>query len=219
MEKAFSPALADQISSTGLVAVLILEDPAQALPLAQALWDGGIRALELTLRTPAAMESLRLLRREMPEMLTGAGTVLTPAQVLEVKEADASFAVSPGTNRRVLAAAQEAGLSFAPGVATPSDIETALEFDCQLLKFFPAEPGGGISYLQSMAAPYAHLGLRYIPLGGVHAANLAQYAALPLVAAIGGSWLAPKDRLRAGDWAGIAQLAREALGIIRQARA
>jgi 2-dehydro-3-deoxyphosphogluconate aldolase/(4S)-4-hydroxy-2-oxoglutarate aldolase len=219
MEKAFSPDLADKISATGLVAVLVVEEAAQALPLAQALWDGGIRALELTLRTPVAMESLRLLRREMPEMLTGAGTVLTPAQVLEVKEAGASFAVSPGTNRRVLAAAQEAGLSFAPGVATPSDIETALEFDCQLLKFFPAEPGGGISYLQSMAAPYAHLGLRYIPLGGVNAANLASYASVPQVAAIGGSWLAPKEHLRVGNWSIITQLASDALQVIAAARA
>jgi len=218
MTPAFDSQLAGKVQTSGIVAVLIIDQVEDAVPLARALLDGGISSMELTLRTPAAMDALKAVLREVPEMLAGVGTVLTPAQVTEVKEAGAAFAVSPGTNPRVLAAAREAGLSFAPGIATPTDIETALEFGCRLLKFFPAESSGGLRFLQSAAAPYAHFDLRYIPLGGINAQNLASYAGDPLVAAVGGSWLAPKEKIAARDWQGITAVAAEAVEIIRKAR-
>jgi 2-dehydro-3-deoxyphosphogluconate aldolase/(4S)-4-hydroxy-2-oxoglutarate aldolase len=141
--------LASRIESTGIVAVLVIDREEDGPPLAKALLAGGVDVMELTLRTPAALGALRRIRAEVPEMLAGAGTVLTPVQVEEVKKAGAEFAVSPGVNPRVLQAAKDAALPFAPGIATPSDIEHALEFDCRLLKFFPAEPSGGLAYIKS----------------------------------------------------------------------
>ncbi len=219
MTPAFAPELARRVETAGIVAVMVIEKTEDAVPLARALFAGGIHAMELTLRTPAAMDSLRAILDQVPEMLPGVGTVLTPEQVREVKKAGAMFAVSPGFNPRILAAAREVDLPFAPGITTASDIEGALEFGCKLLKFFPAEPSGGLPYLRSLATPYAHLGLRYIPLGGLNEKNLASYAADPLIAAVGGSWLAPKDRIAARDWDSITALARTATDIIRSARA
>jgi 2-dehydro-3-deoxyphosphogluconate aldolase/(4S)-4-hydroxy-2-oxoglutarate aldolase len=218
MSKAFPDPLQQTIEQSGIIAVLVLEDSSKAVPLARALLDGGIRAIELTLRTPAALDSLRAIRSEVPEMIVGAGTVLQPEQIASVCDAGASFAVSPGLNPRVLAAARAANLPFAPGIATPSDIEAALEHGCSLLKFFPSEPSGGLNFLRSIAAPYAHLGLRYIPLGGINETNLASYASDPLIAAIGGSWLAPKPMIQAADWQGITALASSAVSAIAAAR-
>ena len=214
----FPPALARGIYDAGVIAVLVIDEPADALPLAGALVAGGVHAIELTLRTPSALESLAIIKKNMPRMLVGAGTVLTPAQVLQARDAGADFAVAPGCNARVLAAAAEARLPFAPGIATPSDIEAALEFGCALLKFFPAEPSGGLAYLKNMAAPYAHLGLRYMPLGGITAATAAAWLADPLIAALGGTWLAPRPLIQARDWAGITQRAAEAAAFVRDAR-
>jgi 2-dehydro-3-deoxyphosphogluconate aldolase/(4S)-4-hydroxy-2-oxoglutarate aldolase len=166
--------------------------------------------MELTLRTPVAIDALRAIRQEVPEMLAGIGTVLFPEQIPTLVQAGAAFGVAPGTNPRVLAAAREHGLPFAPGVVTPSDVEAALQFDCRLLKFFPAEPSGGLAYLRSLAAPFAHLNVRYLPLGGVNPANLESYLREPCVHAVGGSWLAPKDLVRAQKWSEIGRLAAEA---------
>jgi len=218
MTPAFPKSLQKSVEEAGIVAVLVLENADQAVPVARALLQGGVRAIELTLRTPAAMDSLRAVLSEVPEMMTGAGTLLQPEQIAAVREAGAAFAVSPGLNPRVVAAAKEAGLPFAPGVATPSDIECALELGCELLKFFPAEPSGGLNFLRSIAAPFAHLGLRFIPLGGLNENNLGAYAADPLIAAIGGSWLAPKPLLQASDWPGITALAAKAVESISAAR-
>lgn len=218
MQDAFPSSLAQRIEKTGIIAVLVIDNAGQAVPLARALLAGGIEAMELTLRTPVALEALRRIRSEVPEMIVGAGTVIEPVQVSAVLEAGAAFAVSPGVNPRVLAAAREVGLPFAPGVVTPSDIETALEHGCKLMKFFPAEPSGGLNYLRSMAAPFAHLGVRYIPLGGLNAKNLTDYAGDPLVAAIGGSWLAPKQLVTSAAWDDISSLAREAVSSIAKAR-
>jgi 2-dehydro-3-deoxyphosphogluconate aldolase/(4S)-4-hydroxy-2-oxoglutarate aldolase len=194
----------------GIVAVLILEQETDAVPLARALVAGGVTAMELTLRTPVALDALRRIRQEVPEMLAGAGTVLTPEQVREVTAAGAAFGVAPGMNARVVAEANAQGLPFAPGVCTPSDVERALEAGCRLLKFFPAEPSGGLAFLRSMGAPFAHLGVGYLPLGGVTRANLAEYLSEPLVTAVGGSWLAPAHRVRNGDWERITEIARAA---------
>jgi 2-dehydro-3-deoxyphosphogluconate aldolase / (4S)-4-hydroxy-2-oxoglutarate aldolase len=206
----FDQTLADKVSAAGVVAVLVIDEANNAVPLARALLAGGVDVMELTLRTPAALDALRAIRSEVPEMTAGIGTILTIDQLHAAREAGAAFGVSPGCNPRLLVAAREAGFSFGPGVATPSDIEAALEHGCRLLKFFPAEQLGGLPYLRAMAAPYAHLGLRYIPLGGLTAANAGTYLNDPLIAAIGGSWIAPREAIKACDWATITSSARAA---------
>ena len=216
---AFAPTLASIVQKAGIIAVLIIDREEDAVPLAKAMLAGGINVMELTLRTPAALGALRRIRAEVPEMIAGVGTILTVQQVEQVVSADAAFGVAPGTNPRIIQAAQQAGLSFAPGVATPTDIEIALENDCQLLKFFPAEPSGGLAYLKAVAAPYLHLGVQFIPLGGVNGTNLTTWLSDPLISALGGSWLAPKDLIARGDWTAIEAIAREATGSIRSLRA
>lgn len=215
---ACDPFVAQTISVAGVIAVLVVDEARDAIPLARALLQGGIRVMELTLRTPTALEALRAIRTEVPEMTAGVGTILTVNQMHAAREAGAAFGVSPGCNPRLLEAARKVGFSFGPGVATPSDIETALEHGARLLKFFPAEPLGGLPYLHAMAAPYAHLGLRYIPLGGLTPANAGSYLSDPLVAAIGGSWIAPREVIKAQDWSTVVSNARVAHGIA-QARA
>ena len=210
--------ISKRIESTGIVAVLVIDREEDGPELAKALLEGGVDIMELTLRTPAAIGALRRIRAEVPDMLAGAGTVLTPAQVEEVKNAGAEFAVSPGLNPRVMQAAKEAGLPFAPGISTPSDIEQALEFDCRLLKFFPAEASGGLARLKAMSAPYQHLGVRFVPLGGVSEKNMSAYLADPLIAALGGSWLAPRDAIMEKRWSDITGLARQATTLIGSVR-
>jgi 2-dehydro-3-deoxyphosphogluconate aldolase/(4S)-4-hydroxy-2-oxoglutarate aldolase len=211
----FAPALADKLSGAGIVAVLVIDDAGDAVPLARALLEGGVGVMELTLRTPAALDALRHIRREVPEMVAGIGTILSVEQLHAAREAGAAFGVSPGCNPRLLSAAREAGFSFGPGIATPTDIEIAVEHGCRLLKFFPAEQLGGLPYLRAMAAPYAHFGLRYIPLGGLTAANAGSYLSDPLIAAIGGSWIAPRDAIKARDWHAIESNARAARKLVR----
>lgn len=218
MSPAFDPALADAIERAGIIAVLVIDDANDAVPLARALLAGGVTAMELTLRTHAALDALREIKTAVPEMLAGVGTILTTEQVEAVVAAGAAFGVAPGTNPRTLAAARAAGLSFAPGVATPTDIEIAVEHGCRVLKLFPSEPLGGLAYLKAAAAPYAHLGLKYIPLGGVNAKNMATYLAEPLIAALGGSWLAPREFVKSGDWHAITTLAAEAVATIKSVR-
>lgn len=191
-----------------VIAVVTVEQANHAVPLARTLMEAGIEAIELTLRTPAALDALAAIRQDCPEICVGLGTVLNVKQVSQAIEGGAFFGVAPGLNPKVVAAARETGLPFAPGIATPSDIEAAVELGCRTLKFFPAEPSGGIAYLKSMATPYAHLGLGYIPLGGLNADNFRDYLALDLVPAVGGSWIAPPALIRAEDWATIAANAR-----------
>lgn len=210
--------LTQHLRQTGVIAVLMIDRADDAVPLARALLAGGVNCIELTLRTDAALESLRRIRAGVPEMTVGVGTILTPQQVGEAREAGASFGVAPGMNPRVVAEAKRAGLPFAPGVCTPTDIELALEADCKVLKFFPSEPCGGLPYLRTISAPFMHLGVQFIPLGGVGPANAAQYLKEPSVLALGGSWLAPKDLIAQGDWAAITKLASEASDIVKQVR-
>lgn len=218
MTPAFDPHLAQRIEKCGIIAVLVIDRVEDAVPVANALLAGGVDVMELTLRTPAAMDALRAIRQGVPEMIAGVGTVLTTKQVQEVAAAGAAFGVAPGLNPRVVKAAREEGLSFGPGILTPSEIELAVELDCKLLKFFPAEPSGGLSYLKTMVSPFAHLGLKFIPLGGLNAQNMGAYLSDASIAALGGSWLAPRDLIAAGAWDKITELAAEAAGIIRETR-
>ena len=216
---AFDPEIQKRLRTCGVAAVLVIENSEHAIPLAKALLEGGIDAMELTLRTPAAIEAIRTIRRSVPEMLVGAGTVLTPAQVTEVTDAGAAFAVSPGVNPQVLDAAALAGISFAPGIMTPTDIETAIAHDCKLLKFFPAESSGGLAHLKNIAAPYRHLGLEFFPLGGLTQDNMTTYLADPAVAAVGGSWLAKSDIIKSENWGQSTEIAAAARSKIDQFRA
>lgn len=200
------------------MAVLVIDRVEDAVPVAEALLEGGVDIIELTLRTPAAMDALATVKAEVPGILAGVGTILTPQQVKEVKEAGADFGVAPGVNATVLKAAQEANFPFAPGIMTPTDIETSLEFGSEVLKFFPAGSSGGLAHLKNIAAPYQHLGLKFIPLGGVNADNMKNYLSSPLVCALGGSWLAGKTLIDARDWTGITENARNAVRKVMEGR-
>ena len=202
-----------KLQKSAIIAVLILDRVEDAVPLAEALLEGGVDAMELTLRTPAAIGALKEITAKVPGMLAGIGTILTTDQVKEVVDAGAAFGVAPGMNPRIVEAALRAGLPFAPGVCTPSDIERALEFDRKFLKFFPAELSGGLKYLESIAAPYAHLGLKYVPLGGVNPANCQAWLSHALTGGIGGSWLAPKPLIAAGNWKAVRDAAAQAIAI------
>ena len=214
----FPQELTLRVSKMGVVAVIIIDDPLDAVPLAQALKAGGITAIELTLRTPRALEAIKRIRAEMPDVLIGAGTVLNPGQLKEVKEAGAFFAVSPGCNPSTLRAAQDLGIPFAPGIANQSDIEIAIEHGCRLLKFFPAGTSGGLPHLAAMGAAFAHLGVKYIPLGGITIDTLGDYLKSPLVAAVGGSWLAKPEVIKAKDWAAITAAAAAATKVVQAVR-
>jgi 2-dehydro-3-deoxyphosphogluconate aldolase / (4S)-4-hydroxy-2-oxoglutarate aldolase len=207
-----------RIRELGIVAVLTLERVEDAVPVADALLAGGVGAIELTLRTPVAFDCIRTIRERVPSLLLGVGTILNPDAVRQVVDSGATFGVSPGCNPRVLETARSLNLPFGPGVCTPSDIERALEFDCKFLKFFPAEPSGGLPFLKVMAAPYAHLGVEFIPLGGISESNMTSYLQAPEIAAVGGSWLAPAKVIREKRWAEIEATARRATAIRDSAR-
>ncbi len=203
------------LAATKLLAVLVLDDPDTAVPVASALLRGGVTAMELTLRTPVALECARLIKQEVPEMMVGIGTILTPEQVDEAVTVGAAFGVSPGVNPEVMRHANGVGLPFGPGVMTPTDIDLAAREGARLLKFFPAGSTGGLSHLKNIAAPFAHLGVQFIPLGGVNLDNMVDYLDSDLIAAVGGSWLAPREVIARQDWGVIeenARVARERLG-------
>ena len=218
MDSLFPEAMLQRIENCGVIAVLVIDEPENAVPLARALLACGIDAMELTLRTPGAVEALRIVRQQVPEMLAGVGTILRPEQVEEVVDAGAAFGVAPGLNLKVVERAKQLGLPFAPGIVTPSELEVAVEMGCRELKFFPAEPSGGIKYLRSMYAPYAHLGLQFLPLGGIRADNMAGYLFDSAVPAIGGSWLAPRKEIQEQNWSVVIDHATEARRIIKDLR-
>jgi 2-dehydro-3-deoxyphosphogluconate aldolase/(4S)-4-hydroxy-2-oxoglutarate aldolase len=185
-----------RIKECRVVAVLTLDKAEDALPLADALLAGGIRAIELTLRTPEAEEGIRRIAAARPEMLVGAGTVLTAEQLHRAVNAGAAFAVSPGLNHAVSAEADARGFAYFPGVMTPTDVEAALALGHRLMKFFPAETAGGVKMIKALEAPYAQAGVSFLPLGGINENNAGQYLALPSVAAIGGSWIAERALIK-----------------------
>ncbi len=205
----FPEAILNRLANCKVVAGFSVDHIDDAVPLANALLAGGIDVIELTLRTEAGIDATRAISTEVPEILVGVGTILAPEQAVQVKEAGAHFGVSPGLNPRVIKAAKAVELPFAPGIATPSDIEADIELDCSFVKYFPAAALGGVAYLRSMSAPYAHLGIQYFPLGGLNAANMNEYLAEPNVPAIGGSWIVQKDLVKNKDWAAITTRAQE----------
>ena len=190
-----------------VVPVLTVADASRAVPLAEALVRGGLSALEVTLRTPAALDALIAIGR-VEGAVVGAGTLLTPEDVVAARRAGARFGVSPGATPRLVEAARASGLPFLPGVATPSEAMAAAEQGFEILKFFPAEPAGGAAALAAWAGPLRHL--RFCPTGGIGADNAGDYLELPNVLAVGGSWVAPAEAVAAGDWERIEALARDA---------
>jgi len=190
----------EELSRHRVVPVIAIDDVAHALPLAGALVRGGLPVAEITFRSPVAAEVIRLMTQAFPQMIVGAGTVLS-VETLDLAQASgAAFAVAPGFNPRVVAHAQARGVPFMPGVATPSDIEGALGMGCKFLKFFPAEALGGAGMLSALGGPYQHTGVRFMPTGGVTAENMGGYLALKTVFAVGGTWIAKKDDLTRGAW-------------------
>jgi 2-dehydro-3-deoxyphosphogluconate aldolase/(4S)-4-hydroxy-2-oxoglutarate aldolase len=208
-----------RLSEVGIVPVIALEDLEQALPLADALIAGGIPLVEITFRTKAAGEAIRAFKRERPQLVVGAGTVLTGENLELAAQAGAQFGVAPGLNPTTVQLAAKVGVPFFPGVATPSEIELALSLGCRTLKFFPAELLGGVDMLNALLGPYGHSGVRFIPTGGVSPGNLESYLKCKAVAAVGGTWLAKKEDLAMGNWEDIRKRCVAAVETVRRARA
>lgn len=209
----------ERIAAAGIVPVIAIDSPAHALPLADALLEGGISVAEITFRTSAAAEVIAIIAQNRPEMLTGAGTVLTTKQVDQSLEAGANFALAPGFDAEIVIHARQKGLQFAPAIMTPSDISVAMRHSCNVMKFFPAMPAGGPDMLKNISAPFKHLSPRFIPTGGVTAGNMPDWLALPEVIAVGGTWIARPEDMANGDWAGITSRARNAMAALHELRA
>lgn len=201
--------IVEEIGKIGIVPVIALDHAADALPLAKALIQGGIPCAEVTFRTDAAEEAIRLIAQEFPEMLVGAGTVLTTAQVDKAVAAGAKFIVSPGLNPVTVSYCLEKGIPVLPGTANPSDVEAAIALGLEVVKFFPAEAAGGIQMIKAMSAPYGKM--KFMPTGGITADNLKEYLDFDQIVACGGSWMVKKELVAAGDFDQIEALTREAV--------
>lgn len=198
----------EQLGTYGIVPVVVLQDAAKAEPLAEALCKGGLACAEVTFRTDAAEESIRIMSEKFPEMLVGAGTVLTIEQADRAVKAGAKFIVSPGLNPEVVKWCQAHEVPVIPGIVTPTEMEQAIGLGLTMVKFFPAEPAGGISMIKAMAAPYT--GIRFMPTGGINAKNLEDYLSCDKILCCGGSWMVKGDLVKAGEFDKIRELTAEA---------
>lgn len=194
-----------------VIPVIVIEDPDQAVPLATALYRGGLKVLEVTLRTEYGLQAIADIGRALPDAVVGAGTVITPGDVNNARQAGARFLVSPGCTPRLFASAQAEDIALLPGVNTPSEAMLLLEQGLRHLKFFPAEAAGGVAMLKSIAGPLPQL--RFCPTGGINPQNAASYLDLPNVACVGGTWMLNKRAIAAGDWGTVERLSREAAGL------
>ena len=206
-----------KIQEIGIVPVVVLDDAKDAAPLAKALMDGGLPCAEVTFRTDAAEESIRIMSEQFPDMLVGAGTVLTTDQVDRTVEAGAKFIVSPGLNPRIVKYCVDKGILITPGCSNPSDVEQALENGLEVVKFFPAEAAGGLPMIKAMAAPY--VGVKFMPTGGINAKNVREYLAYNRIIACGGSWMVKGELVKEGKFDEIEKLTREAVEIVKESRA
>ncbi|MBO0214716.1 bifunctional 4-hydroxy-2-oxoglutarate aldolase/2-dehydro-3-deoxy-phosphogluconate aldolase [Vibrio sp. Vb2880] len=198
--------LEQRLQHIKIVPVIAINDAAHAVPLAKVLVENGLPCAEVTFRTDAAQESIRLMRDAYPELLIGAGTVLTTQQVDQAISAGADFIVSPGLNPTTVKYCQQRGIAIVPGVNNPSLVEQAMELGLRTVKFFPAEPSGGVAMLKALCAVYP---VQFMPTGGVNPRNVAEYLAIPAVVACGGTWMVPTDLMDRGDWDAIARLVRD----------
>lgn len=208
--------LLERIGEIGIVPVVVLNDVKDAEPLAQALCDGGLPCAEVTFRTDAAEESIRRMTESFPDMLVGAGTVLTIDQVDRAVAAGAKFIVSPGLNPKIVKYCNEKGVLIIPGCANPSDVEQAIENGLSVVKFFPAEQAGGLNYIKAIAAPYT--GLKFMPTGGINPKNVRAYLAYDKILACGGSWMVKGDLVQAGEFDKVRELVKEAVEIVKESR-
>jgi len=208
----------DALGRYAVIPVIAIESPEAAIPLADALLEGGLPVIEITFRTAAAAEVIAQLCEKRPELLIGAGTVLTPANLQAARSCGARFGVAPGLNVEVVQAAGALGMPFIPGVCTPTEIERGLALGCGVLKFFPAETMGGVEMLKALIGPYEHTGVRFVPTGGVNMQNLTSYLALPAVLAVGGTWIARKEDISARRWREISDRCRQATQAVANAR-
>ena len=211
-----SPLPSSVLDLAPVVPVVVVEDAADAVPLARALVAGGLPAIEVTLRTPAALDAISAIAAEVPDAVVGAGTVITPEQADEAVAAGARFLVSPGWTDVLLEALRASGVPFLPGVSTASEVVALLERGVREMKFFPAQAAGGTAYLKSLAGPLPQA--RFCPTGGIGIDSAPEYLALPNVACVGGSWMLPADAVAARDWERIEGLARTAAGLSAGAR-
>ena len=197
-----------------LICVAVIDQADDAVPLAEALLAGGLNVMEVTFRTAGAADSIVRIRGSVPQISIGAGTLLSAEQVKQAAGAGAQFGVSPGLNESVLAEAAKRQMPFFPGVMTPTEVGRALDLGCNRLKFFPAETAGGVKMLKALAGPFAHTGVKFVPTGGINAASLADYLAVPQVAAVGGSWMAERKLVAEKAWPKITALTAGALKVI-----
>jgi 2-dehydro-3-deoxyphosphogluconate aldolase/(4S)-4-hydroxy-2-oxoglutarate aldolase len=205
--------LVERLRQLKLVPVIVIDEPSAAPALGRALVEGGLPVAEVTFRTEGAREALARLTSECPGVLAGAGTVLTPAQARDALDAGARFIVAPGFNPSVVDYCLENDVPVFPGIATPSEIEAAMSRGLQVLKFFPAEPLGGVAYLKAISAPYG--ALEFMPTGGISASNVGSYLSFPKVVACGGSWMAPSDWVASGDFSRITDEVRKAVAAVQ----
>jgi 2-dehydro-3-deoxyphosphogluconate aldolase/(4S)-4-hydroxy-2-oxoglutarate aldolase len=208
----------ERIARQPVLPVIVIDDAERAVPLAEALVAGGMTSLEVTFRTQEAAESIRRIRRALPELCVGAGTLLTRKNARDALDAGVEFGLAPDLCEDVVMVFAEAHKPFIPGVMTPTEIATATRMGCRYIKFFPAETAGGASALKAMNAPFKHLGLKFCPTGGVSPANMEQYLAMPEVFAVGGSWIATREQIANGEWDAISRQARDALTLAAKIR-
>ncbi len=206
----------EQFKKIGIIPVVVLDDAKDAKPLGQALMEGGLPCAEVTFRTEAAEESIRIMSQEFPDMLVGAGTVLTTEQVDRAVAAGAKFIVSPGINPKVVEYCVKKNIPITPGTCNPSNVETALEFGLDVVKFFPAEPAGGLNYIKAIAAPYT--GVSFMPTGGINSENVKEYLKYDRIIACGGSWMVKGDLIKSGNFEKIKELTAEAATIVKEIR-
>ncbi|MEX0331775.1 MAG: bifunctional 4-hydroxy-2-oxoglutarate aldolase/2-dehydro-3-deoxy-phosphogluconate aldolase [Puniceicoccaceae bacterium] len=199
------------VKSTRLMPVAVIPSLESALPLAEALMESGVPHIEITLRTPCAMDAMRAIRKEFPDMIVGAGTILDAESIPVLADMGVAFGVSPGLNPAVIETAQARDFLMVPGVITPGEVERGLSMGLKLLKFFPAEAAGGAKMLKALAGPYGHTGVKFVPTGGINAANAQPYLDLSVTEAIGGSWFVDQKLVAAGDFEKIRDLTREAV--------
>ena len=206
----------EKFSKIGIIPVVVLEDAKDAEPLGKALMEGGLPCAEVTFRTAAAEEAIKIMTEKLPDMLVGAGTVLTTEQADRAIAAGAKFIVSPGLNPDVVAHCVKKGIPVTPGTCTPTDVEKALTFGLDVVKFFPAEPAGGLDFIKAIAAPY--VGVKFMPTGGINANNVRDYLKYDRIIACGGSWMVKGDLIKAGNFEKIKELTAEAAGIVKEIR-
>ena len=212
----FSKELLDKITKSKIVAGFSVQNLDDAIPIAKSLMEGGINIIELTLRTKNSLKAVEMIAKSVQDMVIGVGTILTTDQLLQVKDNGAHFGVSPGLNKRVLQYAEEIDFSFAPGIATPSDLDCAIDMGCRFVKFFPAEGMGGVNYLKSISAPFNHLDVKYFPLGGINSNNMNEYLNIDNVIAIGGSWIVKDQLVLNKKWKEITKRALEVQNTINK---